>query len=181
MPSLKSSFILQCSNSKPLPHPVYLTSLHLRFLCNGSVSGSNCFSLVLLSVPAPPGLSPDWVTPSSCVSSAPTCAPWFWPSLAFLFQTVSGASDVLWTFWLKLSGRSLLTCNIYLTSTSLVSPLGLYLGLGLISYAMNLVSGWAAQSCHGRGPAVFSDRTTVVGRKPGRMMALPGLGRPSLM
>lgn len=53
-------------------------------------------SFVLLLHLLAPALPPDWGRSSSCPWSAPTCVPWFWPSLMFLLQTGSGASDVLW-------------------------------------------------------------------------------------
>lgn len=150
----------------------------------------SCFSPGFLSLPAPPGLSPDWETSLQlCLVSSHLCCLF----LALPAVPLPGASDVLRTFWPKLSGLSLLTWNMNVTSASSVSPSCLYLDPGLVSWAVNLVSGWAAQPCQGRGPAGFSDLTglltpwtvnkadDVEGRKPGRMTAPAGLGRPSLI
>lgn len=100
MTTPKSSFLLQYSNSEPLARlPELLKSCNMfsqlehigdrngSFVSLGSVSGSNCSSLVSQL------LSPDGVTSPSCVSSALTRVPCPWPSSSRQCLMFSGPSD----------------------------------------------------------------------------------------
>lgn len=106
------------SSNIQIQSPSLLLSSCPACVCISSVMGSVLYLIALpgLSLPAPPGLSPDWVTSSSCASSAPTRVPCLWPSLP--------SSSRQCRMLLRFSGLSLLSWNSNLLSKSFLSLFG---------------------------------------------------------